>query len=306
MRIPGFDPGLTEQYTGKVRRVIERDGSLNVGRSGGHWRDFHPYLHLINMRWPGFFAILAGGYLLANTLFAVVYFSLGPHQLLGEDGSSPSARFLSDFFFSAHTLTTVGYGSISPHGLGANIVAVIESMVGVLSFAVATGLLFGRISRPSAKIGFSETMVVAPYEEGTALEFRVANRRRNDLMEVEARVMLMTVETRNGAPARRYHQLKLERNQVLFLALTWTIVHPIDAESPLHGLTAEDLTRLQAEVVILLKAFDDTFSQTVFARYSYRHDEIRWGKRFAPAFRVNHRGDMVVDLDRLGAVSEVP
>lgn len=304
MRIPGFDPGLTQQYTGKVRRVIERDGSLNVGRGGGNWRDFHPYLHLINMRWPGFFAILSSGYLLANTLFAVVYFSLGPHQLQGEDASSEFARFLSDFFFSAHTLTTVGYGSISPHGLAANIVAVVESMVGVLGFAVATGLLFGRVSRPSAKIGFSETMVVAPYQEGTALEFRVANRRPNDLMEMEARVVLMTVEMRDGAPVRRYQQLKLERDQVMFLALTWTIVHPIDSDSPIFGLTSEDMARQQAEVVIQLKAFDETFSQTVFARYSYRHDEIQWGKRFAPAFHVNPRGDMVVDLDRLGAVSD--
>ncbi|MDE3166913.1 MAG: hypothetical protein KGN36_13995 [Acidobacteriota bacterium] len=305
MRIPGFDPGLTEQYTGNLRRVIERDGSLNVERSGASWRDFHPYLHLINMRWPGFFAILTAGYLLANTLFAVIYFSLGPNQLQGEDASSVSGRFLSDFFFSAHTLTTVGYGSIAPHSLAANVVAVIESMVGVLGFAVATGLLFGRVSRPSAKIGFSETMVVAPYEEGTALEFRIANRRRNDLMEVEARVLLMTVETRDGTPVRRYSQLKLERSQVLFLALTWTIVHPIDAGSPLWSLTAGDLARQQAEFVILLKAFDDTFSQTVFARYSYRHDEIQWGKRFAPAFRMNRRGDMVIDLDRLGAVTDV-
>ncbi len=304
MRIRGFDPGLTEQYTGNLRRVIERDGSLNVERSGASWRDFHPYLHLINMRWPGFFAILTGGYLLANTLFAVIYFSLGPNQLQGEDASSAAGRFLSDFFFSAHTLTTVGYGSIAPHSLAANVVAVIESMVGVLGFAVATGLLFGRVSRPSAKIGFSETMVVAPYEEGTALEFRIANRRRNDLMEVEARVMLMTVETRDGTPVRRYAQLKLERSQVLFLALTWTIVHPIDSGSPLWSLTAEDLARQQAEFVILLKAFDDTFSQTVFARYSYRHDEIQWGKRFAPAFRMNHRGDMVIALDRLGAVTD--
>ena len=137
-------------------------------------------------------------------------------------------------------------------------------MLGVLGFAVATGLLFGRVSRPSAKIGFSDTMVVAPYQEGHSLHFRVANRRPNDLMEMEARVLMMTVETRNGEPIRRYRQLKLEREQVLFLALTWTIVHPIDAESPLHGMSAGDLAREQAEFLILLKAFDDTFSQVVF------------------------------------------
>ena len=305
MHKPGFDPGLTQQYTGRFRRVIERDGSLNVHRRGGNWRDFHAYLQLINMRWPKFFAVLVAGYLATNTLFAVIYYLLGPNQLQGDDQSTNLARFLAGFFFSAHTLTTVGYGSISPHGLAANIVAVAESMLGVLGFAVATGLLFGRVSRPSAKIGFSDTMVVSPYQDGHSLQFRVANRRPNDLMEMEARVLMMTVETRDGQPVRRYRQLKLEREQVLFLALTWTIVHPIDADSPLHGMTAADLAREQTEFLILLKAFDDTFSQTVFARYSYRHDEVQWGKRFATAFRVNENGDMVVELDRLGAVTEI-
>ena len=303
MEKPGFDPGLTQQYTGNVRRVITRDGGLNVQRRGGTWRDYHLYLQLINMRWPAFFAVIVSGYLVTNTLFAMVYWALGPNELSG-DGRA-YGHFLNCFFFSAHTLTTVGYGSISPIGLASNIVAVTESMVGVLGFAVATGLLFGRISRPSAKIGFSDIMVMAPYQDGVSLQLRVANRRPNDLMEVQAQVMLMTVEDRAGHPMRRYHQLKLEREQVLFLALTWTIVHPIDADSPLAGLTAEDLARAQAEFVVMLKAYDDTFSQTVFARYSYRHDEVRWGKRFAPAFRVDPQGDMIVELDRLGAVTDV-
>src|SRR5689334_20263509 len=164
MRRPSFDPGLTQQYAGSVRRIIERDGGFNVQRKGGKWRDFHAYLHMINMPWPLFFGVLLSGYLLVNTLFALVYYALGPGQLQGEDQHTNLARFLVGFFFSAHTLTTVGYGSIAPKALAANIVAVLESMVGVLGFAVATGLLFGRVSRPSAKIGFSDTMLIAPYQ----------------------------------------------------------------------------------------------------------------------------------------------
>jgi inward rectifier potassium channel len=304
MHQPGFDPGLTQKYTGSVRRVIEHDGGFNVRHSGGTWRDFHGYQRLMTMGWFQFFAVIVGSYLVVNTIFAVIYYWLGPHELTGDDLSSPFTHFMSGFFFSAHTLTTVGYGSIAPRKFGANVVAVIESMCGVLGFAVATGLLFGRVSRPSAKIGFSDTMLVTPYQEGNSLQFRVANRRLNNLMEVQARVMLMTVETRDGEPVRRYQQLKLERDQVLFLPLTWTVVHPMDAHSPLRGKTAEDLKREQAEFLILLKAFDDTFSQTVFARYSYRHDELQWGKRFAPAFTVDKSGDLVLDLDRLGAVRE--
>jgi inward rectifier potassium channel len=306
MQKPAFDPGLTNQYTGDLNRVIGKDGNLNIERRGGTWRDFHVYLVLINMSWPRFLAAVVGSYFLVNTLFALVYHALGPTQLQGGNEATEFDRFLTEFFFSAHTLTTVGYGSISPKGLGANIVAVMESMAGVLGFAVATGLLFGRVSRPSAKIGFSETMVVAPYQDGTSLQFRVANRRANDLMEVGAQVLLMTVEPRDGQYVRRYQQLKLERQSVLFLALTWTIVHPIDAESPLYGLTAEDLKAKQAEFLILLKAFDDTFSQTVFGRYSYRHDELQWGRRFASAFSIGRDGELVVELNKLGAVTDSP
>ena len=129
----------------------------------------------------------------------------------------------------------MGYGSIAPKSLESNIVASVESLVGVLGFAVATGLLFGRVSRPSAKIGFSEKMLVTPYQEGRSLQFRVVNRRRNDLMEIQARVMLMTVEDKDGQPTRQYRLLKLEREQVLFMPLTWTIVHPIDARARCTG-----------------------------------------------------------------------
>ena len=297
---PGFDPGLTQKYTGSLRRAINKDGTFNISRHGGSWRDIHPYLHLVSIGWAPFFALLFAGYLVVNTLFALAYYSLGPGHLQGAEASTEAGRFFNAFFFSAHTLSTVGYGSISPHTVQANIIAAFESLVGVLGFAVATGLLFGRISRPSAKIGFSEGMVVAPYQEITSLQFRVVNRRANDLMEIEARVMLMTVELKDGEPQRQYRQLKLERDQVLFLALTWTIVHPIDSDSPLWGLTPADLKRLQAEVMVLIKAYDDTFSQTVLARCSYRYEEIGWNRRFVPAFSVDPGGDMVLEIQKVG------
>src|ERR1700683_2462871 len=145
-------------------------------------------------------------------------------------------------------------------------------------------------------------MLVAPYQDGHSLQFRVVNRRKNSLAELEAKCMLMTVENDGGTLKRKYELLRLERPDVLFLALTWTIVHPIDSDSPLWGKTAEDLTRLQAEFLILLKAYDDTFSQTVVSRYSYRHDEIVWDKRFAPAFSVDEQGDLVLEVRKVGAM----
>jgi inward rectifier potassium channel len=304
MRKPTFDPGLTQQFTAPFRRAINKDGTFNVHRRGTTWRDVHPYLHLINMGWPKFLATLFLGYVLINIVFAGIYFAMGPGQLEGGESSTLSGRFLNGFFFSAHTLSTVGYGNISPKGMAANVVSSFEALVGVLGFAVATGLLFGRVSRPSARIGFSENMVVAPYQDGTSLQFRVVNRRPNSLMELEVRPMLMTVEPANGQPKRTYQLLKLERETVLFFPLTWTVVHPIEADSPLWGKTAEDLARLQAEILILVKAYDDTFSQTVLTRYSYRHDEIVWGKRFAPAFYVDEEGDLVLEVRKVGELAE--
>ena len=303
MQTPSFDPGLTKQVIAPLRRIINEHGQFNVRRRGTTWRDIHPYLHLVNMGWPRFLAVLFLGYIVINTMFAGVYFALGPDQLAGADAPTLWGRFLNDFFFSSHTLSTVGYGNIAPKGMGANIVATFEALVGVLGFAVATGLLFGRVSRPSARIGFSENMLVSPYQEGTSLQFRMVNRRANSLMELEAKVMLMTVDLVDGKLQRNYKLLRLERPGVLFLPLSWTVVHPIDEDSPLWGKTAEDMLRLQAEVLILIKGYDDTFSQTVLARHSYRHDEILWNRRFAPAFFVDDEGDLVLELKKVGAVS---
>jgi inward rectifier potassium channel len=251
------------------------------------------------MSWPRFFLLLFLGYIVANTLFALAYFWAGPDALTGIDKSSPGARFLDDFFFSSHTLSTVGYGNIAPRGLAGSVLSSCEAWVGILSFAVAAGLLYGRVSRPSARLGFSDQALIAPYQQGHSLQFRVVNRRSNSLMDLEARVMLMTVVSRSGEAVRKYDLLKLERPKVMFLPLTWTVVHPIDEESPFWGKTAEDLERLQAELLILIKAYDDTFSQSVLGRYSYRHDEITWGTRFAPAFSVDAQGDLVLELKRV-------
>ena len=303
MRRTAYDPGLTQQFTGAVHRIINKDGSFNVRRRGGSWRDFHPYLILINMGWLGFLAALLAGYLTVNTLFAAAYYAIGTNQLQGADAATAGGRFLNAFFFSSHTLSTVGYGNIAPRGLEAEGLSSFEALVGVLGFAVATGLLFGRVSRPSARLGFSEEMAAAPYQDGMSLQFRLVNRRPNSLMEIEARVMLMTVDPADSGLRRNYTMLRLERSQVLFLPLTWTIVHPIDKESPLWEKTPEDLAAQQAEVLILIKAYDDTFNQTVLVRHSYRHDEIVWGRRFAPAFYVDGHGDLVVELRKVGELA---
>lgn len=301
---PTFDPGLTQQFTAPLRRAINKDGSFNVRRIGGSWRDTHPYLRMIRAPWPVFLGIILVGYVIANIVFALLYFSLGPGHLQGGDAPTSSERLMNAFFFSAHTLTTVGYGSIAPRTAIANILAALEALTGLLGFAIATGLLYGRFSRPSAKIGFSRQLLVAPYQEGTSLQFRIVNQRENALMELQATVVMMTVEGPPGQQKRIFKPLRLERDQIYFFPLTWTIVHPIDKESPVHGKTPADLAATEAEILILIKGWDETFSQTVHSRYSYRYDELVWNARFAPAFHIDDRGDMVLELDHLGRVTE--
>jgi inward rectifier potassium channel len=296
---PDFDPGFTQQYRGNLRRIINPDGHFNVHRRGTTWRDIHPYLFMINASWAVFAALVLAGYAAANLVFALIYYGIGVEHLRGAEAVTPFGRFFEAFFFSAQTLTTVGYGSLAPQGILTDTVAAFEALMGLMAFALATGLLFGRFSRPVARIAFSKQMVVAPYRGGISLQFRIANRRSNNLMELEARILLMTVEQGDGQFLRKYKSLSLERSSVQFLPLTWTIVHPIDETSPLWGKTAEDLARLETEFLILIKGFDDTFFQTVHVRYSYRFEEIVWGARFAPAFEVDPRGDMVLELERL-------
>jgi inward rectifier potassium channel len=296
---PDFDPGFTQQYRGSLRRIINPDGHFNVHRHGTTWRDVHPYLFMINSSWPVFAALILAGYVVANLVFALIYYGIGVEHLRGAEATTAFGRFMEAFFFSAQTFTTVGYGSLAPEGALTSAVAAIQALMGLMAFALATGLLFGRFSRPVARIAFSKQMVVAPYRGGTSLQFRIANRRSNNLMELEARMLLMTVEQEAGELLRKYKSLTLERPSVQFLPLTWTIVHPIDETSPLWGKTAADLARLQTEFLILIKGFDDTFFQTVHVRYSYRFEELVWGARFAPAFQVDSHGDMVLELERL-------
>ena len=304
---PSFDPGLTQQYTGALLRAINKDGSFNVRRPRG-FRSFagSVYMHLVTMSWPAFLGLVAAAYLTVNTIFAGLYTALGPNALRASDTELGLGTYSRAFFFSVHTLTTVGYGDLYPLGMTANVIAALEAALGLMGFALATGLLFARFSRPSPRLAFGEQAIISPYGDGHSLQFRLANRRSNVLMDVQADVMLMTVEAdATGQMKRSYAELRLERKTIYFLALTWTVVHPIDDASPLWGKTAADLERLQAEVLILLRSFDDSFSQVVHSRHSYRWDEVEWSAQFEPAFEVAPEGHLLLNVDRVGQIRRI-
>ncbi len=280
--------------------MINRDGSFNVDRRGlPLFKSLSMYHTLITTSWTNFNLLLVGSFIAVNGVFTVIYLSIGFEHLLGASGVGFFDRCAETFFFSSQTFTTVGYGRISPVGFWTNSVATFESMAGWLYFAMAAGLFYGRISRPHARIIFSRNAVIAPYRGGIAFEFRIANERSNQLIEVEAQVLVSRREHNNGQAKRRFYPLSLERTQVTFFPLTWTIVHPIDEESPLYGVTQGSLAESDTEFLILLKAFDDTFSQTVHARSSYKHHEVVVGAQFRTIYRMDPQGKTVVDLHKI-------
>lgn len=299
---PEDDLGFGTQPVLKNQPLIRQDGSINVKRRGlPFYNTANNYHKLITMSWGKFWLIVLCGYLIINTLFAFIYLFIGVDNLNGAEGTNTYQHFWDAFFFSAQTISTVGYGHISPKGMAANSVAALESMMGLLAFALATGLLYGRFSRPTAKIVYSENLLVAPYKEnGKGLMFRLANLRRNTLIDLQMEVIFSYNENVNGKLVRRFFPLELERKRVSILTLSWTVVHPLDENSPLKDMTPDDLRGTQASVAILLKAFDDTFSQTVHSRTSYTCDDIIWDAKFTPAFDRDQDGTIVLNLHRIG------
>jgi len=289
------------------RRLLNRNGSFNVKREGlSFLQSLSAYHYFLTMSWTRFLGYAMGAYLAANALFAVAYVGCGDDALTGFPTQGAGERFVTAFFFSVHTLATIGYGNIAPQNLESNIVVVFESLVGLLGFALAAGIVFARFARPMAQIVFSDNAIIAPYRGFTAFMFRIVNQRSNELVQLEAKVML-TRRKRGVDGEREFIQLKLERENVIFFPLTWTIVHPIDEKSPLHGMTERDLLGCDSEFLVMLNGFDETFSQTVHTRSSYRGDEVVWGARFKSIFNPpKPDGTLSVDIRKLHDIERIP
>jgi inward rectifier potassium channel len=289
------------------RRLLNRDGTFNVGREGVRfWESLSAYHYLLTISWMRFFTFVVGSYLVANAIFAVIYLLAGPHALAGTHATTTGGRFAEAFFFSVHTLATIGYGTMSPLTLAANIIVTIETLIGLVGVAVMAGISFARFSRPVAKILFSRSAVIAPYRGGRAFMFRIANQSSSQLVEISAKVLLSR-RKRGGLTStdREFLNLELERSSVVFFPLSWTIVHPINDKSPLRDWTGEDLVDCDAEFLVLLNGFEETFSQTVHARSSYTSSEVVWGARFLSMFTPRTDGDVRVDIRKLHEIENV-
>ncbi len=293
------DLGFGTKISGKEQRMINRDGSYNVTRKGqSFWDTFNVYHALIAMSWGRFLIFVLLFYIVINLLFGGIYYFIGMEHLAGALGSSPTEKFFDAFFFSAQTITTLGYGRISPMGFWASFAASIESIFGLMGFALITGLIYGRFSRPKAKILQSEHALIAPYKDINGLMFRIINGKVNQLIEVEIQVVVALRVTENGQAVRRFLPLELERSRISLFPTNWTVVHPIDESSPIKNMSASELKERDAEFSILLKGFDDSFSQTVYWRSSFKHSEIIWGAKFVNIINNEADGSISIDMMR--------
>lgn len=301
------DLGFGTKMTDRQTRLITNNGQYNIKRVGQSFEAWlNAYNRLITMSWRKFFLLVICVYFVLNLIFAYTYYLIGVEHLAGVDMSNIHSQFWDAFFFSSQSLTTVGYGRIAPIGYLTNMVAGIEALAGLMMFAIITGLLYGRFSRPNPRILFSKNAIIAPYLDTNALMFRMVNEKSNQLINMEVSLVFSKVEEKNGVRNRKYYGLSLERSKVNFFPTNWTIVHAITEDSPIFGETLESLNTTDAEFMIAVQGIDDTFSDSVHIRHSYFHDELIWGAKFKPMLENDGEERYILDLSKINDFEEVP
>ncbi len=288
-------------------RFLHKNGESNTYKTGLGILERYSWFHsMLKMKGRHFFLIVLGYYISANFVFASIYYLIGVEHLSGMETVTEGDKFAEAFFFSAQTFTTVGYGRISPTGILTSAIASFEALIGLLTFAVATGLMYGRFSKPTAYIRFSSNALIAPFQNGTALMIRLAPFKNTILSDAEAKLTVGMVIEENGKMVNKFYPLSLELDKANTLNLSWTLVHKINEESPLFSLTENDLINGSGEIMVFMKAFDDMFSNTVMARTSYTFGEIIYGAKFTPMFfRDDKHQSTVLDLSLLNQYEKV-
>jgi inward rectifier potassium channel len=278
----GKEFGFGNASIGNNERILNKDGSFNVSRNGLSFFDRFSFFHwMINTGWINFILIVGICFFASSAFFSLIYyFGLGVHHFHGIETTTGSGNYFELFFFSSQTFATVGYGRINPATNIASFVASIDSLSGVFYFAIVTGLLYGRFSKPIPKILFSEVGVLAPYKDKVAFMFRLANKLNHQLQNAEARLIASLILDVEGFPVRQYFELELERREIVFLATSWTIVHPIDEKSPFFQMTEEEFKLSEPEFMLQLKVYDQSYGQDTFTNTSYRKEEIIWNAKF--------------------------
>jgi inward rectifier potassium channel len=287
-------------------RLLNRDGSFNVEQKDRHNEIKSDLYHwFLTLPWRKLYAVICAAYFSINIVFAFLYVACGPDSLSGATMNSVTplwTRFEDAFFFSVQTFATIGYGRLVPNGFIPNMLVTLEAFVGLVGFAMATGLVFARFSRPTARVIFSKYALINEHDKTPSFMFRLANLRANQIVEAVVSVNLSLQETtEEGESYRTFYELKLEQHRSPIFIMTWLVVHPIDKDSPLFGMNDQKLRDAQAEVVISLAGIDNSFNQSIHARFSYTPEDILWNKRFQDMVSrpVNSHAKALVDIGKI-------
>lgn len=299
------DPGLGYNSKKNSKGIVNKDGSSNVIHVNKKFNLDDLYTFFIELTWWQFFLFVLLGYTLLNIVFGFVYMAIGIEEITPSKGNFLD-DFLNGFFFSAQTLTTVGYGGIAPQGITANMIAAFEAMIGLLSFSFITGLLYGRFSKAKAAIHFSDNLILRDFKEHRAIMFRLMNSRKTVMIEPEITVTLSVNEkNKDGEYKREFYRLKLERDKIMYLPTVWTIVHEIDKESPLFKYTNKEIEKLEAELYVLIQYHEESFGQKVYQITSYNFSQLKAEVKYKPSFSFDEEGYMILDHSKLNEVEKM-
>jgi inward rectifier potassium channel len=298
------DPGIGTEFSRKTRRIINSDGTYNIIRKGSRHGIRDVFRYLTEISWWKFFGLLFSSYVLINLIFTVIYMACGLENITNVQGDYVH-EFMQALYFSVQTFTTVGYGLMAPKTDSVAIVAGIEAFVGLLSFALATGLLYGRFSRPTSRLLYSDQILYSKYQEGYSLKLKFVNERESVLLDVEAKLIMTTDQLmENGFVNKRYYELPLEISRVDMMPFSWTLVHKIDEKSPLSKLSKDKLESRSPEFLVLVKGFTEVFGRNIHSRKSYTFDDIVWNKNFARIFKPNYEGIIEIDVRKINELED--
>lgn len=301
------DTGFGTQANSYGGRFLNKNGNANIQKIGIGFFESLSWFHVMLKipRWK-FFLIVLLFYFFMNLFFASIYTLIGVEHLNGINATTTWGKFGQAFFFSVQTFTTVGYGHINPTGFITSVVSSVEALLGLLSFAIATGLFYGRFSKPKAYLKFSQNALIAPYKNGMALMFRLVPFKNTNLTDAEVRVTLGLSTEENGIVTNKFYNLDLEIEKINLLTLSWTLVHPITEDSPLFGMNDKDFADNYGEIMVFFKAFDDMYSTTVVKRTSYTFIEVVYNAKFVPIFKRNNDDTKtIIDISKLNVFEKV-
>lgn len=293
-RIKADEIGLNSKSMSTDGRIFNTNGNYEVTKIGINSDLYH---YLISISWLKLVVIVIAIAVLINLFFACIYFIIGAKEVVGVSAVTPFRQFVQLFFFSAQTMTTVGYGAMYPTGTLTSIIAAIEAIIGLLSFSIATGLFYGRFSRPKESIVFSKNLIITPHEEHSNLMLRLANGKNTNIVDASAKMIATMIDpaTKN----RKYFSLELAVDSITFLALNWTIVHPINEKSPLYQLSQEEIIASKFELILLVNGYNQTYNQNSYSKKSYSYEDIIWNAKFKLPYFQNENNRLVFDLNKL-------